>query len=94
LISFSVFSRDQMDTRCRWGYVCHNRKLSAGTRMAVQEAVEYACSRRFADSGGDSGYGIVCVMGDVHSLTVDESSMSGKLHDCQICISRVRQYFR
>jgi len=70
----------EVDTGGRWSYRGNHGQFGAGTGTAVDEAVEHACARRFADGGGDSGDGHVVVILYIHTLMVNEVLMSGNWH--------------
>ena len=67
----------EVDTGGRWSYRGNHGQFGAGAGAAVDEAVEHACTRRFADGGGDSGDGNVVVCLYIHTLMVSEVLMSG-----------------
>jgi hypothetical protein len=74
----------------RWTHLSHNCKLGACSRMAVHQAIENASSRRFADSRRNSRDRRVIVVYDIHTLILNESSMSGNRHNANGTSSRLK----
>ena len=62
----------QVNACGRWAHTSDDGEFGAGPRVAVHEAVEDARTRRLANGRSDSGGCGVRVMGDIHTLRLNE----------------------
>ncbi len=67
----------QMNTCGRCAYTSDYGEFGAGPRVAVHEAIEDARPCRFANGRSNSGGCGIRVVDDIHTLRLNEVSMSG-----------------
>lgn len=72
------FQPIQMYTCGRWTHVSHQRKLGAGSRVAIHQGIEHASPCRFADGPSNSGDSHVSF--DNHTLILDEAFLQDNWH--------------
>jgi NIPSNAP len=77
----------QVCARSRWAHLGHDCKLGTCSLMTVHQAIEYASPRRLADSRRNAGDRRVIVVFDIHTLILNESSMSRNRHNANHAVN-------
>lgn len=62
----------QMYARSRRAHSRDDGKLSAGSRMPIEQRIQHAHPRRLADSGGDPRDGQIIIESNIHTLIISE----------------------
>jgi hypothetical protein len=70
----------KVDAGGGWGYSGEHGQLGARACATVEQGVEHASAGGFSDGGGNFGGGCVGVFLYIHSLMIDEVSLSGNRH--------------